>query len=87
MTLPETSTSANFLLLNLYEELVGRLEDIHHVDNYIIIILSSGSLRYSVGSREAEIVRSQLEGKEGTVVRILRTPSQTDPILIDIDET
>lgn len=75
------------ITLDTYEELVGDLLEIELIDNSLIIKTSSGNLRFPITSTEAELCESNLEGKEGQTVGILRTGKSTKPILIDVKES
>ena len=70
---------ADRVVLQPFQELCGRLEEIQRTDHEVILILSSGTLCFPSDSEEARICINAFEGKEGNEVRILRTPDSVKP--------
>lgn len=70
------------IILSPYQELCGRFEGIDRTEGSIWIHLSSGSLRYAVGSPAARACQRALADSEGERVGIIRTLSPDEPIRV-----
>lgn len=72
--------------LGAFEEIRGQLETIQQDDSAIYIGLSSGTLRFPVGTPEAKLCKRELHGQEGADVAILRVPVGERPLRIKIED-
>jgi hypothetical protein len=72
--------------LDPWNEVIGQLEQIAVDGPRIGVTLSSGTLAYPLESREAEVLRERLVGKEGATVHILRCPDPAEPLRIRVTE-
>jgi hypothetical protein len=70
--------------LNLWEEIVGKLEGLREDGRTLRVELSSGILEYDSLSDESEVLR-RLAGREGALVGILRT-DLSPPLAVRIFE-
>jgi len=71
--------------LNLWEEVVGKLEGLREGSRTLRVELSSGILEYDSLSDESEVLRTKLAGREGAWVGILRT-DLSPPLAVRIEE-
>ena len=80
------ATTPQFTLIRLgeYQEISGKLVALDEDKEAVRIVLSVGTLEYPIGSREAEICVKELSGQIGHRVSIIRTPSTTDPLRIQL---
>lgn len=72
--------------LDPYEEICGKLESIEQDESHRSIQLSSGLLRYELGSAEANICNRELQDEEGAHVGILNIPEEDPPIRTRIED-
>lgn len=72
--------------LDPYQEACGELVALRRDNVAVRVVLSVGTLRYPVGSPEAGICLATLTDLIGERVAVLRTPSHTDPIVVNVSE-
>ena len=74
------------IVLEPLQELCGRLEGIHRTNTQLVIVISSGILKYPLNSGDARICEQILTGNIGDWVSILRSPDTDQSLLICVDE-
>ncbi len=80
MTVAQSIDREDYLSLDLYEEVVGVIENIETNQRYLILHLSVGSLRYPLDSEEACLIRSAADESAGSKIRILKTPASVHSV-------
>ena len=82
LPVPDFETRKSIISLLPYQEIIGKLERIHHSDGSMVIELSTGTLYFPTSSMEAKICERRLSGQEHSLVSILRTDDPEDPLVI-----
>lgn len=91
-SIEETESSASDLeqlertVLEPPQELCGRLEGIHRTDTQLVVVVSSGVLKFPLDSSDDRICEQELMGNIGDRVSILRSPQADQSLLICVHE-
>lgn len=80
MTLHTRTPAHDRVVLEPYQELCGRLEEIETAEESIRIHLSTGTLEFDRESRAAQACISALQDSKGERVGILYVPFSVEPI-------
>lgn len=71
--------------LQPFEEVKGRLIHVERCDGQAVVLLSTGTVSFPVGSTEADIAETELIGHEGDVVHLLRLDLPQRPIVVRVE--
>lgn len=81
----ESTRSSDFVSLAPYEEIRGRLEAVRYTEQFVIVDLSTGTLRFATDTPQANTCRAELDGQEGALVALLYVPKSIQPLHVRIE--
>lgn len=81
----DSTQQLDHTVLEPFQELCGHLKGIRRTDTQLVILASSGVLKFPLNSSDARICEQELEGNIGKQISILRSMNSEQSLLICVE--